>query len=236
MAYGVNLHLVLAHRGFEDRLDFAAHLRVALVHQTANRAVHQSDARDENVQRNDNRKERIEGQPAGKLRQEQRDDDAQARPAIGENVLAVRFQYERTVFLPKLDEVPSQPCVDERRRGNERNPLVEPFEVQTRNPFHDRFIDDEERCEQDHRAFEARGEKADAVVPVRMLLVRRFDTERETVCRETDCENVDDGLRGVRENRGGIRQQVRADLQHEHHHSDGKRKPHGNTHAADLLR
>ena len=202
-------------------------LPIPFVHQSPDRLPYQLSARPEDIQRHEYGKDGVKGKPARKQDQHQSDDDAETRPGIRQNVLAVGDEDERMVLSAFPDKKPAQRGIDDSRTCHEKRACVEVFQLQTFHPLLDGFVHDVECCEHDHRAFKSGAEERNLVVSVWMGRVGGLEAQPEAERGESNGEYMDDGFGSIRKNRGRSRDTIRVHLPRQHNETDAERKAHG---------
>src|SRR5437867_5253604 len=121
----VELDLKSAGLDVKDRFQGLLGFRIDLIHEALDGATEEVSARPEDIRSHDDRKNRIEREPASRENQEEADDHAEARPAVGEDMLAVRFENDGVVLSPLAYQVPAQSSVDSRGDDDKDRPGVE---------------------------------------------------------------------------------------------------------------
>ncbi len=109
------------------------------------------------------------------------------------------------------------------------------FQGQSRNPLLDRFHENEDGGDDDHRTLESSGEKRDAFVSVKKGGSRGFRAQAKAERGESHCDHMHDRLSEIRQNRGRPGHVICDGLSHQHNHADGQGHAHSQAGGAQFL-
>ncbi len=202
----------------EDGLDLQHALgRQRLVHEPVGGAAQQRNAGEHDVDRDGERDDRIEPHPARRRDGEHRDDDADGRPHVRHQVVAVGLERDRIVAVRGGEQQARDREVHHRRDDGHREPEPDLLDGARMEQALDRRPRDGHRRDEDQRAFEGAREVLRLRVAVRVPLVRRTRRQEQQPQRRHRGDDVHDRLERVGQQADRSRDVPRERLQRDRH-------------------
>ena len=200
-------------------------VRKRMVHQALHRMADQPVAGPEDVQRHADSDQGVQREPARQGNESDADDDPHRRPHIGEEVLAICHERDRSMPPPCPQDEETDDPVD--RGGHQRDGQPDPQRLQRLGidqSLHGRH-DDEGGGHEDHHALGPRREVLGLPVAEVVAVVGGAGRDGQGDQGEDRGSEIDDRLERVRQEPDGPGEQIGGRLQADGHDGGGDGEP-----------
>jgi len=199
-------------------------VRIGLVHEPVDRPPQQLGRGPQNVAGHEQAHGGIQPGHAGHPHEPHAHEHPEARPHVGEHVLAVRDQHKAVGVPPHVHQVGPKRQVGEREPRHQVKAQAKLPKVRSHEQVLHRQARNDEGGNEDERALNGRGKVGDLAVPVGMIRVRRRGCVPQAERRKARGKKMHDRLRRVGQNgraprKGGGRQLAN---QHQNRHTEAQ--------------